>query len=168
MHMKSFAVRGGYIVKGPKDVVSDSYVIVEGTAIREITPQLPEGITEVLGGPDDIVMPGLVNTHTHAAMTLFRGYADDLPLMTWLQDYIFPAEARFVDKEFVYLGTLLAAWEMTRSGTTAFCDGYFFEDQVGRAAKEVGIRAWLGEGILQFPSPGAEGTDVADGTHRDF
>jgi len=98
-------------------------------------------------------MPGLVNTHTHAAMTLFRGYADDLPLMTWLQDYIFPAEARFVDKEFVYLGTLLAAWEMTRSGTTAFCDGYFFEDQVGRAAKEVGIRAWLGEGILQFPSP---------------
>ncbi|HPX49237.1 MAG TPA: amidohydrolase [Deltaproteobacteria bacterium] len=151
--MKSFAVRGGYIVKGPKDVVSDSYVIVEGTAIREITPQLPEGITEVLGGPDDIVMPGLVNTHTHAAMTLFRGYADDLPLMTWLQDYIFPAEARFVDKEFVYLGTLLAAWEMTRSGTTAFCDGYFFEDQVGRAAKEVGIRAWLGEGILQFPSP---------------
>ncbi|HQQ14009.1 MAG: 5-methylthioadenosine/S-adenosylhomocysteine deaminase [Deltaproteobacteria bacterium ADurb.BinA179] len=151
--MKSFAVRGGYIVKGPKDVVRDSYVIVEGTAIREITPQLPEGITEVLGGPDDIVMPGLVNTHTHAAMTLFRGYADDLPLMTWLQDYIFPAEARFVDKEFVYLGTLLAAWEMTRSGTTAFCDGYFFEDQVGRAAKEVGIRAWLGEGILQFPSP---------------
>jgi 5-methylthioadenosine/S-adenosylhomocysteine deaminase len=151
--MKSFAVRGGYVVKGPRDVVRDQYVIVEGTAIREITPQLPEGITEVLGGPDDIVMPGLVNTHTHAAMTLFRGYADDLPLMTWLQDYIFPAEAKFVDREFVYLGTLLAAWEMTRSGTTAFCDGYFFEDQVGRAAKEVGIRAWLGEGILQFPSP---------------
>jgi 5-methylthioadenosine/S-adenosylhomocysteine deaminase len=151
--MKSFAVRGGYVVRGPKDVVLDQYVVVEGATIREITPRLPEGITEVLGGPDDIVMPGLVNTHTHAAMTLFRGYADDLPLMTWLQDYIFPAEARFVDREFVYLGTLLAAWEMTRSGTTGFCDGYFFEDQVGKAAREVGIRAWLGEGILQFPSP---------------
>ena len=149
--MKSFAVQGGFVVKGPRDVVRDQYVVVEGNTIREIVPKLPEGITEVLGGPDDIVMPGLVNTHTHAAMTLFRGYADDLPLMTWLQDYIFPAEARFVDREFVYLGTLLAAWEMTRSGTTAFCDGYFFEDQVGRAAREVGIRAWLGEGILQFP-----------------
>jgi 5-methylthioadenosine/S-adenosylhomocysteine deaminase len=151
--MKSFAVRGGFVVKGPQDVVRDQYVVVEGNTIREIAPELPEGITEVLGGPADIVMPGLVNTHTHAAMTLFRGYADDLPLMTWLQDYIFPAEAKFVDREFVYLGTLLAAWEMTRSGTTAFCDGYFFEDQVGKAAREVGIRAWLGEGILQFPSP---------------
>jgi 5-methylthioadenosine/S-adenosylhomocysteine deaminase len=153
MSRKPFAVRGAYVVKGPGDVVRDHYVVVEGDTIREITPKLPEGITEVLGGSGDIVMPGLINTHTHAAMTLFRGYADDLPLMTWLKDYIFPAEATFVDPEFVYLGTLLAAWEMTRSGTTAFCDGYFFEDEVGRAAREVGIRAWLGEGILQFPSP---------------
>jgi 5-methylthioadenosine/S-adenosylhomocysteine deaminase len=151
--MKEFAVQGGYVVKGPKDVLRDHYVIVEGARIREITPVLPEGIDTVLGGPDDIVMPGLINTHTHATMTLFRGFADDLPLMTWLYDYIFPAEAKFLDREFVYLGTMLAAWEMTRSGTTAFCDGYFYEDQVGRAAKEVGIRAWLGEGILQFPSP---------------
>ncbi len=151
--MERFAVQGGYIIRSPRDVVKDKYIVVEDSLITAITDTLPEDIRTVLGGPYDIVMPGLINTHTHAPMTLFRGMADDLPLMTWLQDYIFPAEAKYVDKEFVYIGSLLAAWEMTRSGTTAFCDGYFFEDQVGRAAREVGIRAWLGEGILQFPSP---------------
>ena len=151
--MGRFAVQGGYIIKTANDVLKDKYVIVENSTIENITDTLPEDIDTVLGGPCDIVMPGLINTHTHAPMTLFRGMADDLPLMTWLQDYIFPAEAKYVDKEFVYIGSLLAAWEMTRSGTTAFCDGYFFEDEVGRAAREVGIRAWIGEGILEFPSP---------------
>ncbi|MEN6447056.1 MAG: amidohydrolase [Syntrophaceae bacterium] len=151
--MSRFAIQGGYVIKAPHDVLKDQYVIVEDSLIKDVTPDLPVDITEVLGGPHDIVMPGLINTHTHAPMTLFRGMADDLPLMTWLKDYIFPAEARFVDKEFVYIGSLLAAWEMTRSGTTAFCDGYFFEDEVGRAAQEVGIRAWIGEGILQFSTP---------------
>lgn len=151
--MGKFAVQGGYVIKTARDVLKDQYVIVDDSKITEITPDLPQGITEVLGGPDDIVMPGLINTHTHAPMTLFRGIADDMPLMTWLQDHIFPAEAKHVNKEFVYIGSLLAAWEMTRSGTTAFCDGYFFEDEVGRAAKEIGIRAWIGEGILQFSTP---------------
>ena len=151
--MNRFAVTGGYIIKSALDVARDKYIIIEDSVIKEIREDLPEDINEVIGGPYDIVMPGLINTHTHASMTLFRGMADDLPLMTWLKDYIFPAEAKFVDEEFVYIGTLLAAWEMTRSGTTAFCDGYFFEDQVGRAAQEIGIRAWLGEGILEFPSP---------------
>ncbi|MBN2298163.1 MAG: amidohydrolase [Deltaproteobacteria bacterium] len=151
--MNRFAVAGGYIIKSAGDVVRDKYIIVEDSVIKDIRDDLPEDIDTVIGGPYDIVMPGLINTHTHASMTLFRGMADDLPLMTWLKDYIFPAEAKFVDKEFVYIGSMLAAWEMTRSGTTAFCDGYFFEDQVGRAAGEIGIRAWLGEGILEFPSP---------------
>jgi len=151
--MQKFAVQGGYIIKSAQDVLEDGYVIVDGTRIHDITTTLPNEIKKVVGGPYDIVMPGLINTHTHAPMTLFRGLADDLPLMTWLQEYIFPAEAKFVDEEFVYIGSMLAAWEMTRSGTTAFCDGYFFEDQVGRAAKDVGIRAWIGEGILQFPTP---------------
>ena len=151
--MNRFAVQGGYVIKSPHDVIKDHYVIVEAATIREITPDLPEDITQVLGGPYDIVMPGLINTHTHAPMSLFRGMADDLPLITWLKDYIFPAETKFVDREFVYIGSLLSAWEMTKSGTTSFCDGYFFEDEVGRAAREVGIRAWIGEGILQFPTP---------------
>ncbi|HPI92634.1 MAG TPA: amidohydrolase [Deltaproteobacteria bacterium] len=151
--MSRFAVQGGYVVRSARDVLRDHYVIVENSTISAVSPDLPGDITEVLGGPQDIVMPGLINTHTHAPMTLFRGIADDLPLMTWLQDYIFPAEAKHVNREFVYIGSLLAAWEMTRSGTTSFCDGYFYEDEVGRAAKEVGIRAWIGEGILQFPTP---------------
>ncbi len=166
--MNRFAIQGGYVVRSANDVLKDQYVIVEGPVIKDITPVLPEGITEILGGPYDIVMPGLINAHTHAPMTLFRGMADDLPLMAWLNDHIFPAEAKFVDREFVYIGSLLAAWEMTRSGTTAFCDGYFFEDEVGRAATEVGIRAWIGEGILQFPTPSLREPDRTIEHNREF
>ncbi|UCG80544.1 MAG: amidohydrolase [Desulfobacterales bacterium] len=99
-----------------------------------------------------IIMPGLVNAHTHAAMTCFRGLADDLPLMTWLNDYIFPAEAKLTP-DIVYQGTRLACSEMILSGTTTFCDMYLFEEAVARAAKEVGIRAVVGEVIYDFPSP---------------
>ena len=150
--MSSFAVQGAYVVKSAHEVVENGFVVIDDQIIREIVTERPAEL-EILGGPHDIVLPGLINTHTHAAMTLFRGLADDLPLMSWLNDHIFPAEAKHVDADFVYLGSLLAAWEMARSGTTAFCDGYFFEDQVARAAKEVGLRAWLGEGLLKFPTP---------------
>ena len=99
-----------------------------------------------------IVMPGLVNAHTHAAMTCFRGLADDLPLMTWLDDHIFPAEAQ-LDEETVYRGALLACAEMIRSGTTCFCDMYLYEDAVARAASAAGMRAVVGEVLYDFPSP---------------
>lgn len=99
-----------------------------------------------------IIMPGLVNTHTHAAMTLFRGLADDLPLMDWLNHHIFPAEAK-LDPEKVYRGTLLACAEMIRSGTTCFCDMYLFEDAVAEAAAKAGMRAVVGEVLYDFPSP---------------
>ena len=100
-----------------------------------------------------VVMPGLVNAHTHAPMVLFRGIADDLKLMDWLQKYIFPAEARNVTAEFVKAGTRLAALEMIRSGTTTFVDMYYFEDQVAEAAKEAGLRTVAGETIIGFPAP---------------
>ncbi len=100
-----------------------------------------------------LLMPGLVNTHTHAAMSLFRGIGDDLPLKEWLEQVIFPAEGTFINPETVYLGTMLAAIEMLKSGTTCFCDGYFFENSAARAAIDCGIRAVLGQGILDFPSP---------------
>ena len=106
-------------------------------------------IIDARGG---IIMPGLVNAHTHAAMTCFRGLADDLPLMTWLNDYIFPAEAK-LDYEKVYCGTLLACAEMILSGTTCFCDMYLFEDAVACAAKHAGMRAVVGEVLYDFPSP---------------
>src|SRR5262249_25639895 len=98
-----------------------------------------------------IVMPGLVNTHTHAAMVMFRGLADDLALMEWLQKYIFPAEAKTVSPAFVRTGTRLATLEMIQSGTTAYADMYYFEEEVARATKEAGMRGVLGQTIIKFP-----------------
>ena len=106
----------------------------------------------VINARGGLIMPGLVNTHTHAAMTCFRGIADDLPLMTWLNDHIFPAEAK-LDLEKVYWGALLACAEMILSGTTCFCDMYLFEDEVARAAHDAGVRAVVGEVLYDFPSP---------------
>ncbi len=100
-----------------------------------------------------IVLPGLVNTHTHAAMTLLRGLADDLTLEKWLTDHIFPAEAKNVSPEFVYDGTLLAALEMIEGGTTTFADMYYFESDAARAVDKAGLRAILGETFLDFPVP---------------
>jgi 5-methylthioadenosine/S-adenosylhomocysteine deaminase len=99
-----------------------------------------------------LILPGLINTHTHAAMALFRGLADDLPLMSWLNDHIFPAEAKLTP-EMVRVGTLLACAELIRSGTTCFCDMYLFEGAVAEAAKQAGVRAVVGEVFFDFPSP---------------
>ena len=130
------AVSGDRIVTvGEDNVLTASYQAVKTVDAR--------------GG---IIMPGLVNAHTHAAMTCFRGMADDLPLMIWLNDHIFPAEAKLTF-DIVYQGTLLACAEMILSGTTTFCDMYLFEEAVAQAAKAVGIRAVVGEVIYDFPSP---------------
>jgi 5-methylthioadenosine/S-adenosylhomocysteine deaminase len=99
-----------------------------------------------------VVLPGLINSHTHAAMTIFRGLADDLPLMDWLHQHIFPAERKLTE-EWVYWGTLLACAEMILSGTTTFCDMYLFEHKVAEAAKAAGVRALVGEVLYDFPSP---------------
>lgn len=101
-----------------------------------------------------LVLPGLVNAHTHAAMTIFRGYADDLPLNTWLFEKIFPAEAEHLSPETVYWGTLLGCAEMIASGTTCFLDGYFFEDAALRAVADSGMRALVCQGVIDFPAPG--------------
>jgi 5-methylthioadenosine/S-adenosylhomocysteine deaminase len=106
----------------------------------------------VIDAQGGIIMPGLVNTHTHAAMTCFRGLADDLPLETWLQEHIFPAESQ-LNPDMVYKGALLACAEMILSGTTCFCDMYLFEEAVARAAKDAGLRAVVGEVLYDFPSP---------------
>jgi 5-methylthioadenosine/S-adenosylhomocysteine deaminase len=103
--------------------------------------------------PHGIIMPGLVNGHTHAAMTCFRGIADDLELMDWLNGYIFPAEARNCDPELAYWGSMLACAEMIKSGTTTFSDMYIFEEETAKAAKQAGMRCLLGEVLFDFPSP---------------
>ncbi len=109
--------------------------------------------TKVLDAHGGIVMPGLINTHAHAAMSLFRGIADDLALNDWLQKYIFPAEAKNVTEDFVTWGTRLSLLEMIRGGTTTYADMYYFEDAVARATKEAGMRAVLSETIIDFPAP---------------
>ncbi len=105
---------------------------------------------------DAILAPGLIDTHTHAAMSLFRGIADDLRLQDWLEHYIFPAEARNVTPDFVRWGTRLGCLEMMLSGTTTFTDMYYFEDVVAEATREAGMRGVLGETIIGFPSPDAK------------
>lgn len=101
-----------------------------------------------------IVMPGLINTHTHLPMTIFRGLADDLPLDVWLNEYIFPAEAKHIRPETVGPSTRLACAEMLLSGTTTCCDGYFYEDEVAEAVMDTGLRAVLAQGVIDFPAPG--------------
>src|SRR5688572_28108483 len=100
---------------------------------------------------DRVIMPGLINTHTHAPMVLYRGLGDDLALMDWLQKYIFPAEAKTVSPEFVRIGTRLAALEMIQSGTTLFADMYYFEEEVARVTKAAGLRGVLGQTVIEFP-----------------
>ena len=107
---------------------------------------------EIIDASGSIIMPGLVNTHTHLPMVCFRGLADDLPLMEWLNNYIFPAEAKYVNREMVYYGSMLAIAEMILSGTTTFCDGYFYESSVARAAIDAGMRAVPCQGFIDFPT----------------
>jgi 5-methylthioadenosine/S-adenosylhomocysteine deaminase len=106
-----------------------------------------------------IAIPGLINTHTHAAMTLLRGYGSDNPLKVWLEEYIWPAEGRFVSYEFVKDGTEIAVYEMLRTGTTTFVDMYFYENAVADVIQKAGIRGILSTGILDFPTPGAKTPD---------
>jgi 5-methylthioadenosine/S-adenosylhomocysteine deaminase len=144
-------------VDAQRRVIRDGAVAILGGRIAAVGPAAEIGARyqgrETLDAGGGIVLPGLVNAHTHAPMVLFRGIADDLKLMDWLQKYIFPAEARNVTAEFVKAGTRLAALEMIRSGTTTFVDMYYFEDQVAEAAKEAGLRTVAGQTIIGFPAP---------------
>jgi 5-methylthioadenosine/S-adenosylhomocysteine deaminase len=116
---------------------------------------------KTLPGDGMVLMPGLVNGHSHSAMVLFRGLADDLALQDWLQNYIFPAEGKFVDENFVRVGEQLACWEMIRGGTTTFVDMYFKPDVAAKVVKECGLRAIIAPSSIDFPSPGFKGWDDA-------
>ncbi|HXH06436.1 MAG TPA: amidohydrolase [Vicinamibacterales bacterium] len=158
----ALVVTGGVVVTmdGGRRVLDPGALAVRDGEILAV--DRPEAIAarfqadETIDARGQIVLPGLVNAHTHAAMVLFRGLADDLALMEWLERYIFPAEAKAVTPAFVRVGTRLAALEMIESGTTAFADMYYFEEEVARAAREAGLRAVAGETIIRFPSPDAK------------
>jgi 5-methylthioadenosine/S-adenosylhomocysteine deaminase len=158
----SIVVRNGTVVTvdANRRVIPRGSVAIDGRDI--VAVDTADGIAarftgrETIDAAGAVVMPGLVNTHTHAPMVLFRGLADDLALMDWLQKYIFPAEAQTVSPEFVRAGTRLAALEMIESGTTTYADMYYFEEEVARATRAAGLRGVLGETIIQFPVPDAK------------
>lgn len=128
-------------------------VLAQGICMQTYTAE------QTVSRLNGILMPGLVNAHTHASMSLLRGYADDLPLMQWLSEYIWPAEAKWVDESFVELGAELAILEMIKGGTTCFNDMYFFPDVVARVAKACGIRASVGMIVIDFPTVWAQNAD---------
>jgi len=136
-------------------VIEDGYVCVRGDTIVDIGQGSPSSHFEAVKTIDargGLLLPGLINAHTHIPMTLFRGLADDLPLMEWLTRYIFPVEKK-MDEDFVKVGALLGCAEMILSGTTTFCDMYLFEQQVAEAARDSGMRCLVGEVLYDFPSP---------------
>lgn len=156
MNGADILIRNGTILTMDKEntVIPDGSLIISGDTIRFVGSD-GEGSMDVgktLDAEGGLILPGLINSHTHAAMTLFRGLADDLPLMDWLNEYIFPVESK-MDADFVRVGTLLACAEMIMSGTTTFCDMYLFEQEVARAAREAGMRCLVGEVLYDFPSP---------------
>jgi 5-methylthioadenosine/S-adenosylhomocysteine deaminase len=151
---------GTVLTLDPRDaVISDGAVAIRGGRIAAVgsrrSVERRYRARKRIEADGKIVLPGLVNAHTHAAMTLFRGARDDEDLLTWLQKYLFPLEARFVTPEFVRVGAMLACWEMIASGTTTFADGYFFEEEVAHAADRAGLRAVPGQGIFDVPTPDA-------------
>jgi 5-methylthioadenosine/S-adenosylhomocysteine deaminase len=153
----SLIVTGGTIVTmdAAGRVLAPGALAIDGRDIVAVdTPEAIAGrftAAETVDATGQVVLPGLVNTHTHAPMVLYRGLADDLALMEWLEKYIFPAEARTVSPEFVRAGTRLAALEMIQSGTTTFADMYYFEEEIARVTKAAGLRGVLGQTIIQFP-----------------
>jgi len=137
-------------------VLEDHAIAVEGGRIVAVLPTADARsryrASETVQLPNQMITPGFVNAHTHSAMSLLRGFADDLPLMTWLNEHIWPAEGQFVGAEFVRDGTELAIAEMLQGGTTCFNDMYFFPDVVARAASRRGMRVSVGMIVIEFPS----------------
>ena len=140
------------------EIIPDGLLCIKAGKLQRIEAgsgkQTLPAAKETLDAGGGLIMPGLVNTHTHLPMTLLRGLADDLPLDVWLNQHIFPAESTHINPENVRWGTLLACAEMLLSGTTTCCDGYFYENTVAEAVKTSGLRAVLAQGIIDFPAPG--------------
>jgi len=153
---KKIIIKGRYILLDSQSFIEDGFVAISGNLIEKTgkvqeIPQDPEYRIYDFG--DSIICPGFINTHTHAAMVGMRGMADDLPLKTWLEKYIWPAELKLVDKDFIEKTIPLAIAEMVASGITTFVDMYFFQDKTARIAIDAGIRAVLGEGLIDGPTP---------------
>ncbi len=165
-------ITGGTIVTMAGENIENGSVAIDNGAIvavgkaADIDKQYVAKTVIRAGG--HAVVPGFVNAHTHVPMTLFRGIADDRDLMDWLTNFIFPAEAKNVDREFVKWGTRLAAAEMIRSGTTTFADMYYYESDIARETKAAGLRGVLGETLIDFPAPDNKTWDAAIAYMRQY
>ncbi|MCG8549872.1 MAG: amidohydrolase [Desulfobacterales bacterium] len=152
-------------------VIENAIVRIKGDKIAECGPALPghppEGAT-LIDARGGIIMPGLVNGHTHTPMSMFRGLADDLPLDVWLHEHIFPAEARDVSPESVARWTAHSCKEMLAGGITTCCDGYFLENHAAQAMADTGIRAVAGQGVIDFPAPGVPDPSNNIGHAKEF
>jgi 5-methylthioadenosine/S-adenosylhomocysteine deaminase len=152
-------VSGGIVITmdGKRAIYDDGAVVVKGDSIVGAGPrtelEAKYAAPQIIDAKDKLVLPGFINGHTHVPMTLFRGIHDDVTLNDWLYKYIFPAEAKNVNEEFVRWGTRLAAAEQIRSGVTTFADMYYFEDAIAEETKAAGMRAVLGETFIDFPAP---------------
>ena len=156
-------IKGGTVitmVEG-QETIPDANIYISKDRIIDIRKDdengpTPDCHTEIIDAKNAIIMPGLINAHAHSAMTLFRGFADDLPLHQWLFERIFPAEAENLNTETVYWGSLLGCLEMMASGTTCLADGYFFQDATVQAVHKSGMRGLIAQGVIDFPAPGVE------------
>lgn len=148
---------GGTIVTMDKDrrVIEDGAIVIKNDEIVQVgkRTEIPKNLRakQTIDAKGKVIIPGLINTHTHVPMSLFRGIADDLDLQEWLQKFIFPAEAKNVTEDFVRAGTRLGLAEFIRGGTTTYCDMYYFEDAVADETFKAGVRGVLGETIIDFP-----------------
>ncbi len=157
MNEETMLIKGGWVIPMThRTVYERGAVWVKGGIIGGVFQEgeaLPT-VDRVVDATGCVVMPGLVNTHCHTPMSLFRGLADDMSLSVWLNDHIFPAEAAYINPGTVRAGALLSCAEMLLSGTTTVCDGYFYEEEVAEAVLIAGMRAVLGHGVIDFPAPG--------------
>jgi 5-methylthioadenosine/S-adenosylhomocysteine deaminase len=142
---------GAELIEDPLISIKNGVIVAIGT--NRDQGQGPGRAEEIVDASGCIVMPGLINTHTHLPMVCFRGMADDLPLMEWLTGHIFPAEGRFINRKTVSDGATLAMAEMILSGTTTFCDSYFFEDSIAESVAAAGMRAVVSQGFADFATP---------------
>ena len=174
MEIVDHIVHGDYLIP-----VDEKHTVIEGGAVavkqnRIVEVGHYEEISKkyesdsIIGGKKKVIIPGLINTHTHAAMVRMRGMADDLPLKEWLEGHIWPVESEWLSPEFINDAVRLACLEMLKAGVTTFGDMYFFEDTAAAAAKELGMRAVLGAGIIDLPTKTTSGADECLRNAADF
>ncbi|MBN2111186.1 MAG: amidohydrolase family protein, partial [Methanosarcinaceae archaeon] len=163
--MADIIIENAYILTMDPDkgYIENGVVVMEDGIITEVGSSTDSTAEKRIDAGGNVVMPGLINTHSHAAMTLFRGYADDMHLKEWLEDRIWPAEAKVTDED-VYAGTQLACLEMIRSGTTAFADMYIRMDRVAEAVEASGMRAALSYGMLDFGDSEKADAELKEGS----